>query len=62
MSLGFQNAGLEVFAAFDHWTPAVNVYRTNFDHPVYETDLLEAAKKPSTFSHYSPDVIIGGPP
>ncbi len=62
MSLGFQNAGLEVVAAFDHWTPAVNVCRTNFDHPVYEADLLEAAKEPSTFSRYSPDVIIGGPP
>ena len=33
MSLGFQNAGYEILAAYDICKPAVDVYRLNFtDH------------------------------
>ena len=39
MSLGFQNAGYKVLAAFDNWKPAVDVYKANFDHPIYDFDL-----------------------
>ena len=42
MSLGFQNAGFEIVAAFDNWRPAVSVYRANFEeHPIFEKDLAQ---------------------
>jgi len=61
LSLGFQNAGFEILAAFDNWAPAVKVYRDNFNHPIYDTDLgseegLEFVKS------LKPQMIIGGPP
>lgn len=61
LSLGFQNAGFEILAAFDKWEPAVRVYRDNFNHPIYDTDLasdegLEQIKQ------FVPEIIIGGPP
>jgi DNA (cytosine-5)-methyltransferase 1 len=61
LSLGFQNAGFEILAAFDKWKPAVKVYRDNFNHPIYDTDLgseegLEFVK------NLKPQMIIGGPP
>lgn len=61
LSLGFQNAGFEILAAFDKWKPAVKVYRDNFNHPIYDTDLgseegLEFVKS------LKPKMIIGGPP
>ena len=61
MSLGFQAAGFQVAAAFDHWGPAIDVYRANFHHPVYQRDLGD----PSVIEEivgWSPEVIIGGPP
>ena len=47
MSLGFQNSGYDVVAAFDNWKPAIDVYRDNFSHPIIECDLGsdEALKK-----------------
>ena len=61
MSLGFQNAGFEVVAAFDKWEPAVKVYKENFDHPIYDFDL---AKEDSLnfVKNLNPQLIIGGPP
>lgn len=61
LSLGFQNADFEILAAFDKWEPAVKVYRDNFNHPIYDTDLgseegLELVKS------LKPQMIIGGPP
>ena len=61
LSLGFQNAGFEILAAFDKWEPAVKVYRDNFNHSIYDTDLgsdegLEFVKS------LNPQMIIGGPP
>ena len=61
MSLGFIRAGYEVACAFDNWAAAVEVYRSNFRHPIFETDL----SKLETFDNiaiYQPDMIIGGPP
>jgi DNA (cytosine-5)-methyltransferase 1 len=61
MTLGFQNAGFSVKAAYDNWEPAAEVYRDNFKHPIYSLDL----KKKGVAQHikqHSPDVIIGGPP
>lgn len=61
LSLGFQNTGFEIKSAFDKWEPAVKVYRENFNHPIYDTDLgseegLEFVKS------LKPQMIIGGPP
>lgn len=61
LSLGFQNADFEILAAFDKWEPAVKVYKENFNHPIYDTDLgseegLEFVKS------FKPQMIIGGPP
>ena len=41
MSLGFQNAGFEILAAYDNWDPAVEVYKKNFSHPIYQDDLSD---------------------
>ena len=61
MSLGFKNAGFTLLAAFDNWKPAVDVYRSNFDSPVYERDLSEESVVDEIAS-LAPTVIIGGPP
>lgn len=61
MSLGFQQAGFDIVAAFDHWQPAIEVYRRNFSHPIYCHDL--AINQPNDLIRsYQPEVIIGGPP
>ena len=61
MSLGFQNAGIEVLSAYDNWDPAIQIYKDNFSHPIYKMDLLneEAA---NSINSFSPHIIIGGPP
>lgn len=62
LSLGFQNAGVKVLAAFDHWHPAVEIYRANLkDHPIFEADLADQNVW-SQIQSYQPDMIIGGPP
>ena len=61
MSLGFQNSGYNLIAAFDNWKPAIDVYRDNFSHPVIECDLgsEEAREK---IKEFDADMIVGGPP
>ena len=61
MSLGFEQAGIEVVAAFDNWKPAVDIYRSNFDHPIYEKDLCDEDTV-DAIKALRPDVIMGGPP
>lgn len=61
MSLGFRNAGFTLLAAFDNWKPAVDVYRSNFDSPIYERDLSEESVV-DEIAALAPAVIIGGPP
>lgn len=61
MSLGFESAGFGVAAAFDHWGPAVDVYRANFDHPVFQRDLGDSSVIDEIVA-CRPEVIIGGPP
>ena len=61
MSLGFEQAGVEVVAAFDNWKPAVNIYRMNFDHPIHEKDLC-GEDTVETIAALAPDLIMGGPP
>lgn len=61
MSLGFQNAGFEILAAYDNWKPAVDVYELNFDHPIFSEDLADE-KVQKRIKAFKPNVIIGGPP
>ena len=61
MSLGFQNAGFDIIAAFDNWTPAITVYRLNFNHPIFEQDLADENVH-ANIREMNPDIIIGGPP
>lgn len=61
MSLGFQNAGFEILAAYDNWDPAVNVYRKNFFHPIYKDDLSNEDVQ-NKIAEMHPQIIFGGPP
>lgn len=61
LSLGFQQAGFDIIAAYDNWQPAINVYEKNFSHPVYKRDLgVNEAQQEVIQLH--PRFIIGGPP
>lgn len=62
LSLGFQNAGIDVRAAFEYWNAAANCYEKNFHHPVHRIDLSDTDTAIKIAKEYSPDVIIGGPP
>jgi len=61
LSLGFQNAGFEIVAAFDNWEPALEIYQKNFHHPVYDVDLRNEECLP-IIKDMQPEMIIGGPP
>lgn len=61
LTLGFQNAGFDIVAAYDNWKPTVDVYRMNFEHPIYEKDLTDKQTH-MDIKKLSPDIIIGGPP
>lgn len=62
LSLGFQNAGFEIVAAYDKWPVALDVYRHNFNHQVGELDLSKIKESVAEISVCHPDMIIGGPP
>lgn len=62
LSRGFQNAGIEVRAAFEFWDVAASVYEKNFDHPVFRIDLSNVPNAVSIIQPFHPDMIIGGPP
>lgn len=61
MSLGFQNAGFDILAAYDNWQPAIDIYSSNFNHPIYKVD-LSSDNITEALQGMSPDIIIGGPP
>jgi DNA (cytosine-5)-methyltransferase 1 len=61
MSLGFHNSGYKILGGFDNWKPALNVYRNNFSHPVFEADLSNINVH-MQISELAPELIIGGPP
>ncbi len=62
LSLGFQNAGFHIAAAFEYWDSAIECYRSNFTHPIIPCDLSDSDAAISAISKYAPDMIIGGPP
>ncbi len=61
LSLGFQNAGFDIKAAFDSWKPAIEVYRANFSHQIHDIDLSQNLDS-EIFTKFSPEMIIGGAP
>lgn len=61
MSLGFEQAGIDVIAAFDKWEPAIEIYRANFSHPIFEKDLFDSDSC-KVINSYHADLIMGGPP
>ena len=63
LSLGFQNAGFDIVAAYDFWQPAINVYRDNFaSHSIYQMDLSDVDAAVRHIASFAPDIIVGGPP
>lgn len=62
LSLGFENAGFNVVAAYDNWQPAIAVHEANFTHPVFNVNLSNEDEAIKHIAKYQPDMIIGGPP
>lgn len=62
LSLGFEQAGYEVVAAFEYWEAAANCHRANFSHPVERLDLSDVGAAVSQIRKYGADMIVGGPP
>ena len=62
LSLGFQNAGINILAAFEFWDKAADCYEKNFNHPVNRIDLSDVDNAVEKILPYAPDLIIGGPP
>ncbi|MBR3458040.1 MAG: DNA cytosine methyltransferase, partial [Selenomonadaceae bacterium] len=44
LSKGFENAGIDVVAAFEFWDRAAKCYEMNFAHPVFVMDLSDTDK------------------
>lgn len=61
MSLGFQTAGFDIVAAYDNWKPAVNTYKKNFTHEIFQRDLSDYSVVEEIMEK-KPEIIIGGPP
>lgn len=63
LSLGFQQAGFNVIAAYDNCPNAVKIYRDNFKHPIFKVDLsIINQDLINQVNNLNPDIIIGGPP
>jgi DNA (cytosine-5)-methyltransferase 1 len=61
LSMGFENVGFNVVAAFDNWDPAIETYKSNFKHPIIKKDLSDTNDLKDIIA-YKPNIIIGGPP
>lgn len=62
LSLGLSSAKIDVVAAYEKWQPAIDVYKKNFDHPVYNFDLSNVEEAITHISVFKPELIAGGPP
>lgn len=62
MSLGFEQAGIDVLCAIDKWDLALDVYQKNFKHDVVRHDLSDVSGTAVIVAGYAPDMIVGGPP
>ena len=61
LSLGFQNAGYDIVAAYDNWDEAIKIYDKNFNHRVMKRDLNDT-ENVDDIANFHPNIIIGGPP
>ena len=62
LSLGFQNAGFKIVAAYDKWQAALSVYQKNFEHECKMLDLSNIKDSVAEIESKHPDMIICGPP
>lgn len=63
LSLGLEKAGFEVVGAIDNWSFAVELYKKNFKHDIYQLDISSQFEEVmDVVNSHSPDVIVGGPP
>ncbi|HBL10425.1 MAG TPA: DNA (cytosine-5-)-methyltransferase [Cyanobacteria bacterium UBA11162] len=62
LSLGFQNVGFDIIAAFDNWEPAIKVYQKNFFHQAFLCDIQSLDKDFNFLKKLNSELIIGGPP
>lgn len=62
LSLGFQNAGVEILAAIDSWDIALGIYKNNFNHLTIKQDISDEIAVTRIIEQLAPDMIIGGPP
>jgi DNA (cytosine-5)-methyltransferase 1 len=62
LSKGLIEAGFDVVAAFDNWPTAVECYKANYSHPIFQKDLSDIDSAVSMIRRYEPDMIVGGPP
>ena len=62
LSLGFQQAGFDVVAAFEWWDAAIKCYEANFKHPIFKCNLSDVDKSIPFIQGFKPELIIGGPP
>ena len=56
LSLGLQQAGFSMVAAYDQWAAAAATYRANLGDHVHEVEISESMILPEC------DIIVGGPP
>ena len=61
LSVSIEMDGVNVVAAYDNWDAAIDVYRANFQHPVFKRDLSDVSVSEEV-AGFAPDIIIGGPP
>lgn len=63
LSKGLMNAGFDIVAAFDHWTPALEFYNRNIvGHQAFLQDLANVQESIQVIKKWKPSVIVGGPP
>lgn len=62
LSLGFEQQGFNIVAAFELWDAAIKCYEVNFNHPIFKIDLSDTQAAVQLIKEYRPDIIIGGPP
>ena len=62
LSLGFNEAGFQIAAAYEACPAALATYRRNFPHPAHLFNLANVAAAIESISKYRPDVVVGGPP
>ena len=62
LSLGCQQSGASIVAAYDYWGAAVANYNANFSHPCFPFDLSDPDRAAVEIARHRPEMIVGGPP